>query len=310
MIKIIMCTYNGERYLGQQIQSILANTRTDWQLVISDDGSVDATYEIIEAYRKQYPNKISARKHEASNGAARHFLEMIRTIKGEMQKDDLIMLCDQDDVWNQDKIERTDHVMQRLVAGNGNKTPLLVCSDVCITDSDLHVMEPSFAKANHYNIKNIGFAQLMMENKVQGCTIMINKALADMIERIPGHMTMHDCWLGLVAAAFGKLEYINKPTMKYRQHAENVMGNINFWTDMRNKMHNLEKQREIVMSTTVQIAEFIEIYGDRLSEEHRKEATAFALLPQQNFLRRRYTIIKYRMWKSGILRNIGLMILI
>ena len=310
MIKIIMCTYNGERYLRQQIQSILENTRTDWHLYISDDGSSDATVEIIESYQKAYPGKISGGKHKIRNGSAEHFLEMVKTTADEMQEEDFVMLCDQDDVWNRDKIEITYRAMKKLIKHHGNGIPLLVCSDVCVTDENLQVIAPSFAKANHYNVKKMAFAQLMMENKVQGSTIMINKALAGMIDRIPKHMKMHDCWLGLIAAAFGKLMYINRPTMMYRQHVDNVMGNTDFWTDMRNKIYNLDKQRAIVMSTTKQIKDFIEIYGDRLSDSRKKEAFAFAGLPQQNFVKRRYTIMKYHMWKSGLLRNIGLMILI
>ena len=98
--------------------------------------------------------------------------------------------------------------------------------------------------------------------------------------------------------------------MKYRQHADNVKGSVEYKADVKSKFSNLGAQRQIVMNTTGQIAEFLELYGQNLPQKIQKAAKAFATLPQQNFFLRRYNIIKYHMWKSGALRNIGLMVLI
>lgn len=131
-----------------------------------------------------------------------------------------------------------------------------------------------------------------------------------MLKKMPKRATMHDGWLGLIAAAFGKVKYIDEPTMKYRQHDNNVQGSVAYKDDVKNKFSNLKEQRQIVMNTTGQIAEFIDIYAELLSPEVRRQAEAFATLPQQNFFVRRYNIFKYHMWKSGALRNIGLLLLI
>lgn len=139
---------------------------------------------------------------------------------------------------------------------------------------------------------------------------MINRGMALMLDKLPYNAMMHDGWLAFIAAAFGRIKYIDQPTMKYRQHTANVQGSIAFREDIKNKLSNLGGQRQIVMNTAAQVREFIEIYGDRLSDTIKREAEAFATLPQQNFVMRRYNIIKYHMWKSGLLRNVGLMILI
>ncbi len=310
MIYIIMCTYNGERYIQEQLQSIEQNLAQDWKIIVSDDQSTDNTVKILKDFEKKNPGKMIININKAKKGAIHNFLSSIYTIGVEMNDNDFIMLCDQDDVWNADKISKTMHDMREQIVLYGNTIPLLVCTDVSVVDSKMNIIHESFRKMNHYNISHLDFAHLLMENKVQGCTIMINKGMALMLDKLPYSAMMHDGWLAFIAAAFGRIKYIDQPTMKYRQHTANVQGSIAFREDIKNKLSNLGGQRQIVMNTAAQVREFIEIYGDRLSDTIKREAEAFATLPQQNFVMRRYNIIKYHMWKSGLLRNVGLMILI
>lgn len=310
MIHIVMCTYNGEKYISQQLESIANNTVGEWKLYICDDKSTDNTIKILTDFRNEYVGRVDIKINENKKGAVLNFLNIIQEVSKNLEKDDYIMLCDQDDVWNEDKIAVTLAGMQELISSNDNDIPLLVCTDVTVVDEKLDTIAESFTKMNHYNTNKLTFANLMMENKVQGCTVMINKALTDKIIRLPAGAVMHDSWIGLIAAAFGKIKYINEPTMKYRQHTGNVMGSIGFWEDMKNKLSCLDKQRQIVMKTTAQLGEFIDIYGQELPKEVYVQAKAFATLSKQNFFVKRYNIIKYKMWKSGIFRNIGLMLLI
>ena len=305
-----MCTYNGERYIQEQLQSIEQNLAQDWKIIVSDDQSTDNTVKILKDFEKKKPGKMIININKAKKGAIHNFLSSIYTIGVEMNDNDFIMLCDQDDVWNADKISKTMHDMREQIVLYGNTIPLLVCTDVSVVDSKMNIIHESFRKMNHYNISHLDFAHLLMENKVQGCTIMINKGMALMLDKLPYSAMMHDGWLSFIAAAFGRIKYIDQPTMKYRQHTANVQGSIAFREDIKNKLSNLGGQRQIVMNTAAQVREFIEIYGDRLSDTIKREAEAFATLPQQNFVMRRYNIIKYHMWKSGLLRNVGLMILI
>lgn len=310
MIKILMCTYNGEKYIKEQLQSIVDNTADNWNIVVSDDCSADDTVKIIEEFKKNFPDKIIVNVNRTKKGAIVNFLSNIYEIGLTLHDDDFIMLCDQDDIWNPDKIRKTMDSMAELTDHCGNRMPLLVCSDAAVADDQMKVISDSFRKMNNYKIRNLDFPHLMMENKVQGCTVMINKSLALMLDRLPKSATMHDGWLGLIASAFGKIKYIDEPTMKYRQHGKNVQGSVAYQDDIKSKFSNLKGQRQIVMNTTGQIAEFIDIYGEQLPQKALRQARAFATLPQQNFFVRRYNIIKYHMWKSGALRNIGLMVLI
>lgn len=310
MVNIIMCTYNGEKYIRQQLQSIADNTVTDWSVFISDDQSTDSTVQIAREFQKKYPDKIQFKINDTKKGAILNFLSSIYQVGIKMNEDDFIMLCDQDDIWNPDKIEKTKSGMDKLIKSYGNEVPLLICTDVTVVDDEMKIIHESFRKMNNYKIKYLDFAHLMMENKVQGCTTMINKKLALMLDRLPSKATMHDGWLALVASALGHIEYMDEQTMKYRQHMDNVQGSIDYKDDVKNKFSNLGGQRQIVMNTTAQIGEFLEIYGEKMPESVKNAAKAFATLSQQNFLTRRFNIVKYHMWKSGFLRNIGLMILI
>jgi Glycosyltransferases involved in cell wall biogenesis len=310
MIYIVMCTFNGEKYIREQLQSIVDNTIENWNIIILDDQSDDNTVEIIKAYQKKYPDKIFFKVNQVKKGAIINFLNGIYEVGLHITKDDYIMLCDQDDVWNSDKIEKTMNGMNELVSAYGNHIPLLVCTDVSVVDDALNIVNGSFRRMNHYWVSKLDFPHLMMENKVQGCTTMLNKSMAEMLDKFPQRATMHDGWLALIASAFGEIKYIDEPTMKYRQHSNNVQGSIGYKNDVKNKLLNLGGQRKIVMDTTPQIKEFLEIYKDRLPEHIKRMATAFSSLPQQNFFVRRYNIIRYHMWKSGIIRNIGLMVLV
>ena len=310
MIHIIMCTYNGEKYIEEQLQSILENTVTDWKLYISDDRSADNTNKIVNEYVQRYPEKISLITHDNPCGSALHFLEMVKAVSKSMKGDDFIMLCDQDDIWYSNKIYLTLEHMRRLIMKNGNTIPLLVCSDVEVVDKKKVQIAESFRRMNHYSIKKLDFSHLLMENKVQGCTVMVNRALARKIYELPKALSMHDAWMGLIAVTMGKIDYIDGPTMAYRQHASNEKGSIAFRKVIFEQFRNMNAQKYTVYNQASQAQEFLRIYGNELDKRDRKIAEVFSTLEQQKFFERRKNIIKYHMWKTGIVRNTGLLFLI
>lgn len=311
MIHIIMCTYNGEKYIKEQIESILQNTIADWQLHISDDGSTDNTNAVLSEYTKKYPEKIILTSHVNSAGPSMHFLEKVREVSMEMQSDDFLMLCDQDDVWYNNKIQLTLECMNSLIRKNSNKIPLLVCSDVEVVDEKKKQIAKSYRRMNHYSIKKLDAAHLLMEHKAQGCTIMINKVLADKIRELPKIDMEHDTWLELVAVIMGKVDYVDVPTMAYRRHSgQYTASKMGYWTILSEQLKNMKAQKYMIYCRVPQIQEFLRIYGAELDCKCRELVEAFAALERQGFWRKRLNIIRYHMWKSGIMRNIGMMILV
>lgn len=311
MVKIVMCTYNGAEYIEEQLKSINNNSLTDWELFIADDNSTDDTLSIVRKFKSKQEQPVHIVSNNKRMGVALNFLNMACQVGREMAEEDYLMFCDQDDVWDDDKIEITCREMERLTQCYGSKIPLLVCGDVRVVNENLELIASSFHRMNHYNIKKLDLPHLMMENKIQGCTTMINKTLIDMMVQLPRKVCMHDGWCGFIAAVFGRISYLDKTTMMYRQHNKNISGSVCFWDDVKSKFGKLSQQKQIVFNTTPQIREFIDIYKDRGIDPYTLlMAEAFASLEEQGFWMKRYNIIRFGMWKSGVLRNLGLMLLI
>ncbi len=222
-IYILMATYNGEKYLQEQIDSLLNQTYQNWVLWIHDDNSKDKTVEIIEKYQNKYPDKISFIHDDISTGGAKeNFTYLLYKIDNNF---DYVMFCDQDDVWLEKKIEVTLNKMKEIENNNINK-PILIHTDLMVVDEKLNVIADSmfrYQKLSLNNQKNIKL--IAMENIVTGCTMMLNKKLAILSQNIPDEAIMHDWWIAIITLKEkGIIGFVNESTILYRQHALNTIG--------------------------------------------------------------------------------------
>jgi glycosyltransferase involved in cell wall biosynthesis len=220
MIDILMATYNGEKFLEEQIQSLLDQTYQEWNLIIRDDESNDKILNVIEKYTILYPDKIRRlNDHKGRLGPTLSFAALL-----EYSKADYIMFCDQDDVWLPDKITITLNKMLELEKKNPG-IPLLVFTDLSTTDDSLHITSPSFMTSQKFFPEIIHDpTKLLALNIVTGCTVMINKLSRDFILPIPSSNIGHDQWMAVNLAHYGKLDFIPHPTVLYRQHGNNSVG--------------------------------------------------------------------------------------
>ena len=311
MIRIVLCTFNGERYIKEQLDSIIANTYNDWILYAFDDISSDNTVEILNEYEYTYPGKFVININTQLKGPQKNFLSAVFYVSHLSDADDYIMLCDQDDIWLNDKISKSYSVISGLNLKYGNGVPLLVSGDAKVVDENKNILSESYQELNCFGHKHLDLAHHLMENHIQGCTVMINKCLADLLYKIPQEVDMHDEWLGTIAYSMGHVGYIDDSLMLYRRYSESVTaGTTGFWKIAAEKIGHLSEQKEYVFSYSDEIKEFIFIYEDKLDEYDKELLYMFASLKDMNFIQRRITIIKYHMWKSGVIRNMGLMILI
>ena len=139
MIEILMATFNGEKFIRQQIDSILAQSCGDWHLTVSDDGSKDETVAIIDDYQFRYPEKIRRICSQKKFGTARdHFFWLLRNCTA-----DYICFSDQDDVWKPDKLRLFAERIREIEEAEGKNTPILVFSDLCVVDEALNVINDS-----------------------------------------------------------------------------------------------------------------------------------------------------------------------
>lgn len=218
-VDILLSTYNGEKYLDEQLDSIVKQTYKPWFLLIRDDGSNDDTREIISRFCKLYPEKIREIVDKEGNvGSSLSFSLLL-----EQSKSEYIMFCDQDDVWLEDKIEITYNELTKIEKENG-QIPLLIFTDLIVVDEELNTINKSFMnelKLFPDVVNNLHKAMAL--NVVAGCTIMINDKAKKYI--LPFHkLFIHDYWMTINIIKYGKCKYVNKQTILYRQHRNNVYG--------------------------------------------------------------------------------------
>lgn len=305
-----MAVYNNADYLKIQLQSLLNQTLDSFKIIIRDDCSTDHSVAIIEKFIDENPGKIYLIKGTQNLGAKGNFAELMQHSRA-----DYIFFCDADDVWIPSKIEDSFCLMKKSEEQYGVNTPLLIHTDLSVVDKELHLIDSSFWDYSCLNPDAAFFLnRLLVQNVVTGCTMLINKPLLKLANPLPSEIIMHDWWLALVAAAFGQIAYIKKPTILYRQHGKNDTGAKN-WKNkalyisrfqmslsLKGKME-LKKNFE---KTVLQAAQFLNRYKNSLNPKQKEIIQDFVRLLSVNGLQRRYLFLKHRYFKNSILKNIGL----
>ena len=215
-IEILMATYNGEKYIGEQINSIINQTYTNWNLLIRDDGSKDKTLNIIKKYEKMDNRIILIRDNKDNLGFVKNFEELLKKSRTEF-----VMFSDQDDYWLENKIEKYVEVIEKLDKKKLEK-PLLIHSNSYICDKNLKILEEKFIDSNiagEKKSKSIFFYYI-----VQGATVLINRNLIKKVIPFSNNVKLHDRYFHLISEFLGNRIFINESLMKYRQHGNNEIG--------------------------------------------------------------------------------------
>ena len=305
-IIVLLSTYNGEKYLKEQLNSLFSQTYKDFEIIARDDVSSDKTLEILKSY------DVKIIESTQNLGAKKSFSTLLEYA---LQNSDseYFMFCDQDDVWNHNKIEKTLAKMKELEAFYGNEKPLLIHTDLEVVDENLGTISNSMWEYEYILPKCNSFNRLLIQNTVTGCTMMINRKLALKSLDIPKEAIMHDWWIGLVASYFGKIGYINASTIKYRQHGNNTIGakghKINILRHTLGLLLSLIKRNsEYITHMQINIFQaegFLKIFELELDENTKKLLIDFSKIEQKSFLKRRNILIKYKLLKQGFIRNMG-----
>lgn len=307
MITILLATYNGERYLRQQLDSILAQSETNWRLWIADDGSRDATIDILHEYESAFPGKIRLLSYEEPSGSAQaNFFRMLRTARAE--NCDYVMLCDQDDVWLPDKIRTTMARMAQTELTLGADIPILVHTDLRVVDKDLRELSPSLFAYQGLSPERCELRNYLLQNNVTGCTMMINRALLSFMDEAPPVCPMHDWWLAILASAFGSVQCELHATMLYRQHGDNQVGakrRRNIFVLIADKFQNRAVVRENYRKMYRQAAFLMEKYAGRMTREQRRLVSAFLQLEGSGRLRKIRLMCRHRLFMNTFTRTVG-----
>lgn len=302
LIDIILSTYNGTRYLTGQLESLFKQTYQDWHLIIRDDGSTDDTVEMVKRYAAQFPDRIIYIDDHENLGACQSFAKLLSETKALY-----VMFCDQDDVWLPNKIEITLNKMLAMELECGKTTPILVHTDLQVVDSNLKVFDASYWNYRKIDPSRDRLNYLLSQNVVTGCAMMINAALRDKVNHVPPVAIMHDWWLALIAAVFGKIFYISEATIYYRQHGKNTLGAKKWsWKYCLELFFKYNEVKGRMLKAEQQAKAFLELYqaDNNVSGENKKILDSYANLRECNYFYRRYLIFKYKYFKAGLIRNL------
>jgi glycosyltransferase involved in cell wall biosynthesis len=221
-LSIAMCTYNGAAYLPEQLESLAAQTRRPDELVVCDDASDDGhTREIVKAFARKSKFRVRVYINQETLGSKKNFERAIRHCRG-----DIILLCDQDDIWKANKLARIEEAF--LSAPDVG----LVFTDAEIVDESLKTMggslweSDSFASEGQELIKQSNvFQTLLRGNVVTGATLAFRSTLRRLVLPIPDETILqHDAWIALIVSAVAPVFFLNEPLIKYRQHSGQQIG--------------------------------------------------------------------------------------
>ena len=220
-IQVLLAAYQGEKWLPSQLASLREQEDPHFTVLMQDDGSDDGTAGLLlNAMETDTRFRLAA--HPGMHlGAIGNFWDLLRQSPAPY-----IAFCDQDDSWHPDRLSRCRSAMLQAEAQWGAETPLLIHSDCCVVDENDQLLQGSLFLHQGWDPKAVTLAPLLVQNNVTGCTVLINRPLADLALRTghPDQMLMHDWYLALAAAAFGHIIFLDEPLLDYRQHASNVKG--------------------------------------------------------------------------------------
>ena len=294
-VNIVLSTYNGAKFLSEQIDSIQAQTFTDWQLLIRDDGSTDKTLDIIAAYTvKDERIRLINEGNRKNLGVIKSFYKLIKDDVA-----DYYFFCDQDDVWLPEKLA----IMLAEATKHDANESLMVYMDLSVVDENLKVINPSMVSSQSHHANTSLLAELT-ENTVTGGVAMINHALVKRWSSSDS-MIMHDWYLALLATATGKLVYIDKPGELYRQHDHNVLGARTLAKRLKkwlNPLHAVQKYWELIVTSQKQASSILN--QPDLSDENRELIEKYVALLNQTMINRIKYLKKYHFKKNKLFHTV------
>ncbi len=217
-IAVLVATYNGEKYIEEQLKSLLKQTEQDFVCYVHDDGSKDETPRILENFALNNSHKIKILSYEKTGSSKANFFSMLKRVDAKYY-----MFCDQDDVWLPEKIEKTYSKIRKI---EKEDKPCAVFTDLCVVDKELNIINKSYMDFSHRDPKKTGLRELLVRNVAAGCTMMINRSLRDLAITYTDENSifMHDVWCLLIGSVLGDVAYIDEATLLYRQHGDNQVG--------------------------------------------------------------------------------------
>ena len=310
LIQVVLATYRSERFLEEQLQSILQqqlleewnrSQATPLQILVRDDDSSDQTWDLLLQMEKNSGRMLLDRGPRL--GIMGNFNALLANTEAPY-----VALSDADDVWTPYRLHQGMRALRQAEQKWGASVPLLVCSDAQLCDERLQILHPSFWSHQGLHPDRCTLRHLLVQNIVQGATVLCNRALLDVALPIPPNAILHDWWLGLVAAAIGHVIPLRDPLLLYRQHGANSVGapphplaRVLFggqaaWARQRQQQQRTMQQAGELAQRLWEIAAPLEA---------QDLAATYGGLLENSPLNRTCALIRHRLWRHGVLQKTG-----
>lgn len=261
-VAILLSTFNGQRFVGEQIDSLLAQSYCNFRIFARDDGSCDGTLAVLDRYSAM--GRIELLEDHAGNlGCTGSFLRLLAAVDA-----DIYMFCDQDDVWSPGKIAEA----VAAIGSDGLHRPVLFHTDLQIVDEALALVSQSFFEHEKIRLPRAhALGSLVVQNCVVGCTTVITDPLKRKVLEAAEHtaqIAMHDWWIALVAHCFGEIIFSASQPIMYRQHGSNLSGvrssSLSQKIAAQFSAAGVERISTYQRRISDQSAEFLAVYGSSL----------------------------------------------
>lgn len=289
-VSVAMATFNGEKYLEEQLDSILSQTLKPVEIVVCDDKSTDRTVEILEKYSRK--GLISYYVNEQRLGFISNFKKAVSLCS----PGNYIALSDQDDVWLPSKLELSVEYLQKI---DDTRLPVMVYSDLILVDQHQQIINRSFRDelgqgGYHYCLETLFFGCF-----VNGCTMLMNPVMRDYFSSIPENGTLnHDTWMAMIAYTFGKADILPEPQIYYRSHRHNATDVGQFkrrgrFRRLFSEMIHSLKKNDLFEDQISFVSEFYQAFQDKLSEEQDDLFKRFMRLKGKSYLEKKIALRRF-----------------
>ena len=306
-VDILLSVYNGEEFLQELLDSLILQTCNSWRLIINNDASTDNSLNIIKTFKEQNSNKVFLLDNNSNinSGPALSYAKLLSASNSKY-----IMFCDQDDVWLPEKIEKMLNTMKKLEKKHSSNSNLLVYSDMKICSENLKIISDSFYKHNKGLSTQTTLKNILFNNNIAGCCMLINKNLKDFSLPMDDNIIMHDWWINLCVNISGHSQFIPEQLLLYRQHENNYYGAPNN-KNMFLKYFKISQYKKNLKKMINQLKKLNERYKKYMQDEDITIISQLAHMSDKNFFMRKYLIYKYSKYSvTSLLKKFFMLIFI
>lgn len=296
-VAVLLCTYNGQDYLAQQLDSFASQSHPNWKVWVSDDGSQDDTRKILESYRQKWSDDRLSILSGPSKGFAANFLSL--TCNSSVEAD-FYAYSDQDDVWDDNKLSKALRWLETVPAD----IPALYCARTRLVDANNKTIgtSPLFSKSP-------SFANALIQSIAGGNTMVFNNAARGLLceagENIP--IITHDWWAYMVVTGCGgRVFYDPDPTLRYRQHTSNLVGTNSSWNARLKRIYMLH-QGQLRDWNGANITALL-LLRDRLTSENREKLQQFIRAREMSLIPRLIHLKRSGIYRQTLSDNLGLVV--